>query len=113
MKATDPIALHSPSRIYVIRLKPREDLKYRLQRFAINNRIKAAVIVTCIGSLRHYNLRYANRKEGHSGKGYFEIVSLVGTLSDSSAHLHLSISDENGVTTGGHLLEKNIVYTTA
>lgn len=71
------------------------------------------MIVTCVGSLVQYNLRYANQKGGHSKTGHFEIVSLVGTLSRSAAHLHLSIADETGKTTGGHLLDGNIIYTTA
>ncbi|MEX2234474.1 MAG: PPC domain-containing DNA-binding protein [Cyclobacteriaceae bacterium] len=113
MKTKDSFAQHSTSRIYAIRLRPGEDLKDCLEKFATENRTKAAVIITCVGSLGQYNLRYANQKEACSGKGHFEIVSLVGTLSESSAHLHLSISDESGITTGGHLLDKNIIYTTA
>ena len=27
--------------------------------------------------------------------------------------MHISVSDENGVTVGGHLLPGNIIYTTA
>jgi predicted DNA-binding protein with PD1-like motif len=38
---------------------------------------------------------------------------LVGTVSISGSHLHLSISDSTGKTIGGHLLEDNLVYTTA
>ena len=36
-----------------------------------------------------------------------------GTVSISGSHLHLSISDSTGKTIGGHLLEDNLVYTTA
>jgi uncharacterized protein len=44
----------------------------------------------------------------------FEIVSLVGTLGhDSGVHLHASISDGMGKTIGGHLVDGNIIYTTA
>ena len=45
--------------------------------------------------------------------GHFEIVSLSGTVSINGDHLHMSISDSTGKTTGGHLLEGNIIYTTA
>jgi uncharacterized protein len=104
---------HSPARIYVIRLKPREDLKECLLNFALQNRLEAAVVLTCVGSLEQYNLRFANRKAGTCQQGHFEIVSLVGTLSQSSAHLHICLSDEKGQTTAGHLLDKNLIYTTA
>jgi predicted DNA-binding protein with PD1-like motif len=46
-------------------------------------------------------------------KGHFEIVSLVGTLSTNGSHLHLAVSDSTGRTIGGHLLDGNIIYTTA
>ena len=42
----------------------------------------------------------------------FEIVSLVGTFSrDGSCHLHASLSDGEGMTIGGHLVD-GIVFTT-
>lgn len=43
----------------------------------------------------------------------FEIVSLMGTLSEDDVHLHLSVSDEEGKTIGGHLKNGCIVNTTA
>lgn len=66
-----------------------------------------------MGSLTHYNIRFANQPEGNTGVGHFEIVSLVGTVSMNGSHLHLSISDSTGKTIGGHLMDGNIVYTTA
>ncbi len=43
----------------------------------------------------------------------FEIVSLVGTLSDKKCHLHISLSDGNGKVIGGHLKKGCTIYTTA
>jgi uncharacterized protein len=37
----------------------------------------------------------------------------VGTFSPDGAHLHISISDTQGDTYGGHLQEGALVYTTA
>ena len=45
-------------------------------------------------------------------KAYYEIVSLVGTLSDSG-HLHVSLSDKDGGVIGGHVMGDMIVFTTA
>ena len=42
-----------------------------------------------------------------------EIVSLVGTLSDGSGHLHASLSDAQGKVVGGHVLGDMVVFTTA
>jgi predicted DNA-binding protein with PD1-like motif len=106
-------SLSSNTRIHVTRLTPGTDLKKALQLLAVRNNWSAAVMVTCVGSLVDYNLRFANQKEGTHKKGHFEIVSLTGTLSASSVHLHLAASDEKGVIIGGHLLDGNIVFTTA
>lgn len=77
------------------------------------NQIKAGWLVTCAGSLTDYNIRFANQPNGSSGNGHFEIVSLAGTVSVNGSHIHISISDSTGRTIGGHLLEGNMVYTTA
>ena len=100
-------------KVHVFRLKPHQDLKREIHAFAKNNNILAAVIVTCVGSLEQYNLRFANREVATLCKGHFEIVSLSGTLSASSLHLHISVADENGKTIGGHLMDENYIYTTA
>ena len=100
-------------KVHVFRLKPHQDLKREIHAFAKNNNISAAVVVTCVGSLEQYNLRFANREVPTQCKGHFEIVSLSGTLSASSLHLHISVADENGKTIGGHLMDENYIYTTA
>ena len=98
---------------YAIRLAPHQDLKKELLSFAAKHKIKAGFIATCVGSLEQVSLRMANQEKGEILLGHNEIVSLTGTLSDSSAHLHLSVSDSTGRTIGGHLLEGALIYTTA
>jgi predicted DNA-binding protein with PD1-like motif len=103
----------SSARFFAIRLKPHQDLKHELIVFAKEHHLKAAGIVTCAGSLEQIHLRYANQHIGTQQKGHFEIVSLIGTFSDTASHLHLAVSDSTGKTTGGHLLDQNFIYTTA
>ncbi|HRH48162.1 MAG TPA: DNA-binding protein [Panacibacter sp.] len=98
---------------HALRLKPNEDLKLSLQNFVLVNNIQAGWIVTCVGSLTQYNIRFANKPNGSNGKGYFEILSLAGTLSVNGCHLHICIADSEGKTIGGHLLDGCIIYTTA
>ena len=99
---------------HVIRLRPGDDLRAELMALAVARDLRAAWIVTCVGSLTDVHLRYANREGGTRLSGHFEIVSLVGTLAASGAHLHMSVSDGEGRVVGGHLLEAgNRVYTTA
>lgn len=96
-----------------IRLKPGEDLKASLETFVRNGKIKAACILSCVGSLTEASIRFANKTETTKLNGKHEIVSLTGTLAESGMHLHLSISDGAGKTIGGHLMNGSIVYTTA
>lgn len=103
----------SHSKTHAFRLKPGQDLKKEILQYVKERQIQAGWIGTCVGSLTNYNIRFANRPEGNSGSGHFEIVSLTGTLSVNGSHIHLSISDSAGKTIGGHLLDGNIVYTTA
>jgi uncharacterized protein len=105
--------MHSNAKVHVIRLRPHEDLKKSVLDFAREHQIKAGIVLTCVGSLEQFHLRFANQKDGTRCTGHFEILSCSGTFSDSSCHLHLSLADKEGKTTGGHLLNDNLVYTTA
>ncbi len=98
---------------HAFRLKPGQDLKKEILQYVKEKQIKAGWVSTCVGSLTNYNIRFANQPEGNIGSGHFEIVSLTGTVSVNGSHLHISISDSTGKTIGGHLLDSNIVYTTA
>ena len=98
---------------HALRLVPGEDLKRRLVAFATTHDFQAACLLTCVGSLTDVHLRFANQNQGTRLQGHFEIVSLVGTLGPNGAHLHLSVADETGHTLGGHLLDGNLIYTTA
>jgi hypothetical protein len=68
-----------------------------------------------VGSLRELNIRPANQKELLHLQGHYEIVSLTGTFADQGKnnHIHISVSDSTGNTIGGHLVDGNIIYTTA
>lgn len=110
--ADDP-AVPSRVRAHTLRLKPGQELTEELEAWAKSHRIRAATIVSAVGSLTRVSLRYANQKNATSGVGHFEVVSLVGTLNEESMHLHLSVSDGRGNTLGGHLMPGSVVYTTA
>ena len=100
-------------KIHAFRLKPRQDLKQEITAYVQQHKIEAGWIMTCVGSVTQYNLRFANQQDGNKATGHFEIVSLVGTVSINGSHLHMSVSDSTGATVGGHLLDSNLVYTTA
>jgi len=102
-----------PLQNHVFRLKPGDDLRKSIQQFAVDHLIKAGWMVTCVGSLTDYNIRFANQSTTSSASGHFEIVSLTGTISENGSHMHISVSDSTGKTIGGHLLEGCKIYTTA
>lgn len=97
---------------YPFRLKPGEDVKQAIDALVADKGIRAGYVAAAVGSLTDYNIRFANRENGDSATGHFEIISLSGTVSVSGSHLHISVADSNGRTVGGHLLAGNKVYTT-
>jgi uncharacterized protein len=101
------------NKVYAFRLKPGEDLRMSIVSFVKEKNISAGWINTFVGSLTDYTIRFANLKEGSSGSGHFEIVSLTGTVSVNGSHLHISISDNTGKTIGGYLIDGCKIYTTA
>lgn len=103
----------SQMEIFAIRLSPGEELKSALEHLVKKHQIEAGCILSVVGSLQKVALRYANQSETTILKDKFEILSLSGTLSTDGSHLHLSVSDSQGTTYGGHLKEGNEVYTTA
>jgi predicted DNA-binding protein with PD1-like motif len=102
-----------PVKAHAFRLKPGQDLRQELKKIVDQKQITAGWISTCVGSLDGYNIRFANQSNGSTGTGYYEIVSLTGTVSVNGSHVHLSVSDSSGKTIGGHLLDGCKIYTTA
>lgn len=100
-------------RTYALRLRPGQDLRMELERFARAHELRAAFIMSCVGSLRHAALRLADQPGTAQYEAKFEILSLVGTLSPDGPHLHIALADGAGTTIGGHLLAGNVIYTTA
>lgn len=108
-----PAAQASAMRTLSLRLRPGDDLRQQLQALVTAQHLKAATVLTCVGSLTTVTLRLANQPGPTVYHGHFEIVSLVGTLSVNGSHLHLAVADSTGRTIGGHLLDGNRIYTTA
>jgi uncharacterized protein len=98
---------------YALRLKPGQDLRLELEDFVAAKRLRAGLVLTCVGSLTKAALRLADASDTTLLEGKFEIVSLVGTFSTDGPHLHISVSDQAGETYGGHLQTGSLVYTTA
>ena len=98
---------------YTFRLTPGHDLFDSIEEFVRERNIEAGCVVSAVGSLTHATLRLANREFFTEYDGYFEIVSMTGVVSVYGSHLHISFSDGDGKTIGGHLVSGCKIYTTA
>jgi predicted DNA-binding protein with PD1-like motif len=98
---------------FTFRLKPGQDLLNKIEAVVAEKNIEAGCVLSAVGSLTHATLRLANRDHFSEYDGHFEIVSMTGTVSVHGSHLHISISDGNGQTIGGHLVPGCKIYTTA
>jgi len=98
---------------YTFRLKSGQDLFDSIEAFVKERHIEAGCVLSSVGSLTRAVLRLANRDFHSEYNGYFEIVSMTGTVSIYGSHLHISISDGDGNTVGGHLVSGCRIYTTA
>ena len=99
-------------RLHAVRLTPGQDLRGEFEKLMALANIRAGFVLSAVGSLTKVALRLANQQETHTMEGPFEIVSLTGTLGPDGSHLHMAVSDGKGATTGGHLVEGCIVFTT-
>lgn len=102
----------SGARFYALRLLPGQDVLSALREFIQQRQLHAAWIAGCTGSLTNVALRFAAQETTTRLTGTFEVISLGGTLELTGEHLHLSVSDENGAMTGGHVMPGNTVRTT-
>jgi len=95
------------------RLGPEVDLRTGLMRFAQDHDLQAAFVLTCVGSLSTAVVRMPGAQIVRTYEEPLEIVSLTGTFSAKSEHLHISLSRLDGSCVGGHVEDGCIVRTTA
>lgn len=100
-------------KIHTFRLKPGQDFFDSLEEYIKQNNIQAGALLSAVGSLTHATLRLANKSAYNEYVGHFEIVSITGTVSIHGSHVHISISDGEGKTIGGHLVSGCKIYTIA
>jgi uncharacterized protein len=98
---------------YTFRLKSVQDLFDSIESVVREKQIEAGCVLSGIGSLRHFTVRLADHDTPTQYEGHFEIVSLAGLVSIHGTHLHISVSDGEGRTIGGHLVSGCEIYTTA
>ena len=117
----------SKGRFVTLRLRPGEEVLGQLVAFVVAEQIRAAALVSAVGSLTRAAIRFANQPDATILTGHFEVCALSGTLEcadpgvalngldapgKGAAHVHLAISDGEGRMTGGHMMLGCEVYTT-
>lgn len=99
--------------MYVFRLTKGMDLKKEIVKYCKDNNIKAGIIGACVGCCYEINFRLAGGEAFYHNVDDYEIVSMTGTISEDGVHVHVSFSDVEGKTVGGHLSDGCLVNTTA
>ena len=97
---------------YLLRLKPNQDIKIELLKYAQERNIKTASIVSAVGSVSSMKVRIADGKTIVGDDQNREVLSLSGTLINGKIHAHIGAISTRMDVFGGHLMQGCIVHTT-
>jgi len=106
-------------RIVVFRFKNQADLLAGLQKMAKEQKIKNAVILAGIGSVRNYQVHSVSNRDFPSknmfvkdSKSPADIVSVNGYVVNGEVHAHMTMTDPDKAF-GGHIEPETNVFTFA
>ncbi len=106
------------SRVIVERFKTGDDILERLNDLVLRNRVSAGSF-TAIGAVEKATVGYfvgSGKYSTISLQGTLEIVSCLGNVSLKEGapfvHAHITLSDKEGKTYGGHLMSGTTVGAT-
>ncbi len=116
----------SQGRRFIIKIKPGEQIRNDLLRFARTAGVKNAVIVSAVGSVKNVNFRGIKagarlpitepRMHQHTVQGPMELLGLEGNLmldesGEVDCHLHILMGKSSGEVLGGHLFDAEVFAT--
>lgn len=95
---------------YIVRMDPGEEILEQVKALALQEGIRLAS-VQALGAVNDFTVGVFKTDEkkyyANSFQGYYEIVSLTGTINTMDGqfycHLHMSAGDDKGQVVGGHL----------
>jgi uncharacterized protein len=99
-------------RLWVARIHPGCDLKEEIVQWVQDHSIRAACVLSAVGSLCVAAIRFAGVTRPWNEGRDWELVSHQGSVGLQGVHLHLSVADADGTMFGGHLLNGSTVRTT-
>ena len=94
------------------RLHRGDDLLLSIKAICAEYHIAAGVILSGVGCLSRAVLRDADGVTLRTVEEHCEILSLMGTVSETRCHLHMALSRQGLGAFGGHLKEGCLVNTT-
>ena len=117
---------YSQGRRFFLKILPGQSLKANIRNLVIQEKIKVAVILSAIGSIR--NVRINGIKSGaklpitpprltfHELEGPLELLSLTGNIvpaesGQANCHLHIMASKSSGDVVGGHMQDAEVFAT--
>ena len=98
--------------MYIFRLHRGDDLKQSILEFCRMNNINSGIIACAVGCCSKVKFRLAGAENFYEDERDYEIVSIMGTISNDGVHIHISFADDTGKVVGGHLTEGCIINTT-
>ncbi len=113
------------SNVFIVRLKPKDEIREKIEEVMSINGLKKAVILSAIGSVFEATFFGVKQNSGLPfGKdkitvikktGPFEVLTLEGNILPAGdkliSHIHITLGAHDGSILGGHL-DRAIVYTT-
>jgi len=119
-KVPDAIAIHAQlQRVVVLRFKFGADLLAVLNRMVAQEKIKNAVILSGVGSVRNYHVHQVGNRDMppcdefvKDPTGYADITGMSGIVASGRVHAHITLANPRGAF-GGHLEPDTTVFTFA
>jgi len=106
-------------RVVILRFKYQADLLAGLERMVKEQKIKNAVILTAVGSVRSYHYHMVSNRTFPSKdmfvenpEGFADITGMSGYVMNGRLHPHITFADQNHAF-GGHLEPRTTVFTFA
>jgi predicted DNA-binding protein with PD1-like motif len=106
-------------RVVVLRFKYQADLLAGIEKMVKEQKIKNAVFLSGIGSVRNYHVHAVSNRTFPSKNVFVkdptapaDIISINGYVIDGRVHAHMTLSNEDKAF-GGHIEPNNNVFTFA
>ncbi|KAA0257130.1 DNA-binding protein [Deferribacter autotrophicus] len=116
----------SQGRRFIIKISPKESIVKKLIEFATEVKIKNAVVVSAVGSVKDVVFRGIKtgaklpitepRMHIHRVEGPLELLGLEGNIFPTEddkvdCHLHILVAKSSGEVLGGHLFDAEVFAT--